>query len=365
MNSFRFGFMSLFVFIGWVVSAATVAAEQAGPIIACEAKDNARPICGFTNPEDIVPLPGDQAVLIGEYGTSAEDHSGGLVTLNLETEEKQTVFRGGEKEATSETGWGDPACTTPPTQAFNSHGIDLVRRDDGRLQLLVVQHGGREAVEVFEVLGQGTDWQVEWRGCVPSPENASLNEVAGLPNGDFVTTKMISLDQSLDQGFPTENSGNAFYWSAAQGYEKIAGTDGILPNGIEISSGGDIIYMNVTGEGHIRKIEIASGQELGRAPVASPDNVTWSPNGTLLIASLGDIDAEAFEACTQQTEGACRIPFKIVEVDPETMTVSGTVYESTGAPMGAGTVGLQVGDELFIGSFKGDRILRVDLSEGD
>ena len=357
----RINFLGLVTLIGWAVTATPPA--QAGPIIDCEPKDNARPICGFTNPEDIVALPGDKVILIGEYGTSAEDHSGGLVTLNLETEEKLTVFRGGENEAASEAGWGDPACTTPPTQAFNSHGIDLVRRDDGRLQLLVVQHGGREAVEVFEVLGQETDWQVEWRGCVISPENASLNEVASLPNGDFVTTKMISLDQSLEDGFPAENSGNAFYWSANSGYKKIGGTDGILPNGIEISPDGDIVYMNVTGEGHIRKIEIETGQELGRAPVATPDNVTWSPSGSLLIASLGELDVEAFAACTAQTEGACSNPFKIVEVDPETMTVLGTVYESTGAPMGAGTVGLQVGDELFIGSFKGDRILRVDLSK--
>jgi hypothetical protein len=29
--------------------------------------------------------------------------------------------------------------------------------------------------------------------------------------------------------------------------------------------------------------------------------------------------------------------------------------------MGAGTVGLRVGDELFIGSFAGDRVLRVAL----
>ena len=39
------------------------------------------------------------------------------------------------------------------------------------------------------------------------------------------------------------------------------------------------------------------------------------------------------------------------------------IYTSDGAPMGAGTVGLQVGDELFIGSFQGDRLLRVKLSE--
>jgi hypothetical protein len=31
--------------------------------------------------------------------------------------------------------------------------------------------------------------------------------------------------------------------------------------------------------------------------------------------------------------------------------------------MGAGTVGLQVGNEIFVGSFKGDRVLRVKLAE--
>ena len=45
---------------------------HAEPIIECEAIGNARPICGFSNPEDIVALPGDQAILIGEYGASAE-----------------------------------------------------------------------------------------------------------------------------------------------------------------------------------------------------------------------------------------------------------------------------------------------------
>ena len=44
----------------------------AQPIIECEPIGNARPICGFSNPEDIVALPGEQAVLIGEYGASAE-----------------------------------------------------------------------------------------------------------------------------------------------------------------------------------------------------------------------------------------------------------------------------------------------------
>ena len=113
--------------------------------------------------------------------------------------------------------WGDPACTTPPGEKFNAHGIDLVRRDDGRLQLLVIQHGSREAVELFEVMGEGIDWRVAWRGCVASPDNASLNSIAGLSNGDFYTTQMIPLDPPIDltQGIPRFITGLAYAWSQA------------------------------------------------------------------------------------------------------------------------------------------------------
>ena len=50
---------------------ASIQPVQAQPIIECDAIGNAKPICGFSNPEDIVVLPGNQAILIGEYGASA------------------------------------------------------------------------------------------------------------------------------------------------------------------------------------------------------------------------------------------------------------------------------------------------------
>jgi outer membrane protein assembly factor BamB len=227
----------------------------------------------------------------------------------------------------------------------------------------VVQHGSREAIEFFEVVGQGTDWKVVWKGCVLSPPDASLNEVVGLPNGDFYTTKIGSLEGALDfeEGMPTRPTGHAFAWSAKSGFRKIKGTEGVMPNGITASPDGKFIYMNASGENSIRKVEVATGKELGRASVPTPDNVTWTPDGRLLVASLVGFSPADFEACETMKSGACGIPFKIIAVDPESMTNLGPVYESDGPPMGAGTVGLQVGKELFIGSFKGDRILRVSL----
>ena len=82
---------------------------------------------------------------------------------------------------------------------------------------------------------------------------------------------------------------------------------------------------------------------------------------SLLLTGIGHLTTNVGEPIRETRlliEGG-----SIVAVDPESMTILETVYESKGAPMGAGTVGLQVGDELFIGSFKGDRILRVELPD--
>jgi len=340
------------------------AALNAEPIVECVPKGNARPVCGFSNPEDIVALPGNEAILIGEYGASAAA-TGRLVVFELASEKQHTVYRGGQGKGAAEAGWGDPSCTTPPAEPFNSHGIDLVRRDDGRLQLLVIQHGSREAVELFEVLGAGTDWRVEWRGCVPAPPNASLNSVAGVSNGDFYTTQMIPLEPAIDlkKRIPRHITGHAFAWSQADtSFRKIGGTDGAMPNGIVTSRDGRFIYMNATAEHSVRKVEVATGRELGRATVDMPDNARWAPDGRVLISSLArDLTPEDFAACLSIKRGACSIPFKIVALDPDSMTIVETLYEADGAPMGAGTVGLRVSDELFIGSFHGDRILRVNL----
>ena len=190
--------------------------------------------------------------------------------------------------------------------------------------------------------------------------------MVGFPDGSFYTTKMTPLTGGLDldEGMPTESTGHAYAWSAASGYRQIPGTEGIMPNGIEASPDGRIVYMNASGESSIRKVEVATGRELGRATVAMPDNVTWAPDGRLLVASLRGLDPALFELCQTLEEGACPIPFAIVAVDPQTMTPLGPVFVSDGAPMGAGTVGLQVGNELFVGSFRGDRILRITLEDG-
>jgi len=95
--------------------------------------------------------------------------------------------------------------------------------------------------------------------------------------------------------------------------------------------------------------------------VNMPDNARWAPDGRIVIASFSKEAPQHFATCLSLTRGACRTPFKIVVLDPESMTIVETLYASDGVPMGSGTVGLQVDDELFVGSATSDRILRVNL----
>lgn len=351
------------LFLGSLLAALPAdAAGQATPITTCEPEGPARPICGFQNPEDLVALPGGEAILVSEYGGMEGDVPGALALLPLDTEERRELFRGGDADG-AEAVWGDPACPGPPPPAFSPHGIHLSERD-GALQLLAVQHGARESIEFFEVSGAGTDWNVAWRGCVVAPESAWLNSVAALPGGGFVTTRMMTrppggedLLSALQRG-ADPGPGYVLEWLPERGFEILDGSEVGMPNGVETSTDGRLVFVN--GGGQVRRIVRETGETDATASLGGLDNARWAPDGRLLVASLEGEGRDELAFCFNLESGACPIRFRIVAVDPESLEIE-ELYGNQGAPMGGGTIGLIVGRELFVGSFAGDRILRVTL----
>lgn len=332
---------------------------------ACQAVGAARPVCGFQNPEDLVALPGGEAVLVSEYGAMEGGRPGRLSMLVLSDDTRRVLFEGGDAAGDQAT-WGDPTCPGPPGPAFSPHGIHLGRRPGGELQLLAVQHGDRESLEFFEVAGSGAQAELHWRGCVIAPGKAWLNSVAALPEGGLVTTEMMPRGdmEDLQESFASADPprGQVWEWQRGRGWNALPGTASILPNGIEVSPDGRELFVNASGDGRVIAVSRASQQVVRSAAVPSTDNARWAPDGRLLVASLL-ADTADFQSCLEIEAGEfCPLEFQIVAIDPKSMQTE-VLYRNQGAPMGAGTVGLQVGDELLIGSFAGDRILRVDLSQ--
>ena len=128
-----------------LVALVGVSCGSTPPITSCDPVGRAKPLCGYQNPEDLALLPDARHVIVSEYG-DAGARPGRLTLLDLGSREHTVLFAGGEPGAAGP--WGAPDCS-PPTSAFSPHGIHLAKRADGLLQLLVVQHGGRESVEMF------------------------------------------------------------------------------------------------------------------------------------------------------------------------------------------------------------------------
>jgi hypothetical protein len=331
-------------------------------IVDCKATEEARPVCGFHNPEDFALLPRGTSLVVSQMGQMDGSEPGSLVFFELASDAITPAFAGSASALAPTSGWGDPACPGAPDLKFSPHGLALARRPDGALQLLVVNHGGRESIEFFEVTDSDSGPSLAWRGCALPPAESFLNDVAALPDGGFVTTHMFPRSGgviSMLTGLLGMSTGWVFEWQPGAGFTKVPHSDGPMPNGIEASRDGETLYVDLYLGDEVRKISRRTGETLASAEIASPDNILWSPDGSLLVASHNAPMNEIL-ACGKIESGSCPFHYSIVQLDPETLQPY-ALYENVGPPMGAGTAALHVGNELIVGSFKGDRIVRVTL----
>ena len=339
-----------------------LACTGSGDVITdCDDRDGLRPVCRFQHPEDIA-VPGDGAVLIvSEMGNMLDRESRGFLSLfDRASEERRISYpREGAASASPTPGWGDPDCPGERPDDFSPHGIDLAQRPDGRWRLLVVSHGQRESVEFFEVTGRGATLEVEWRGCAIPPEGLFFNDLVNLPDGGLLATHMMNGSPifgvlSARMGFDT---GGVYEWQPPAVWKPIAGTEAPFPNGIEVSEDAAEIFLNAYGAGEVRRIRRADGALLATAAVPSPDNSSWGRDGKLLVASHRGTFADEVR-CRDIRVGACPMAFEILALDAETLE-GDPVFSHVGSPMGGGTVAVDLGHEWVIGSFTGDRLLRV------
>jgi hypothetical protein len=346
------------------VLALTLSACSPGaePVTECAAVGHARPVCGLQNPEDLELVPGGRYVLVSQLGKPPMKSPGTLALLDLSNDRLTVVYPSPAAAAERTEGWGDPSCPGPP-DVFSPHGLSLTIRPDGKQQLLAVNHvrPSGDAVEFFEVIETEAAPQVAWRGCAIDPE-LYMNDVAGLPDGGFVVSHMYPRSNEMWQGFKGMlgiKVGHVAEWNAGAGFKKVPGSDGAMPNGVAVSADGEQVFIDVYLANEVVKLARKTGEVLGRADVTHPDNSQWSPDGMLLVASH-DASVPTVLACSEIEQGACGARYSIVELDPATMKTR-KLYENEGAPMGAGTATVRVGNELIIGTFAGDRIVRVSL----
>lgn len=342
--------------------------ESLPPITDCVAGAGMTPDCRFQNPEDLAVVPGGGRLLVSQMGAMDGSRTGN-VALYAPGADIQILFPG--ESIADDRRWGSPDCPPPALAAFAPHGLDLVQRQDGAWMLLVVNHGGRESIELFELADRDGEISLDWRGCAEGPDQSFFNDVVGRRDGGFFATHMYPRDSQIlpliKGGVFGMATGHVYQWSieegsteegsAVNGWQVVPGSEGPFPNGIELAADERTLYINMYLAGEVRALDLTSGEIVAVYEGGNPDNSTWASNGQLLVATHID-GLSATTGCMELEEGSCGFAFRIVALDPDDLS-SRTILEHRGPPMGAATVALEIDGALYLGTFAGDRIARV------
>lgn len=329
--------------------------------VSCDPAAGMTVYCGFENPEDLALVPGGEKLLVSEMGEFIIHPPGALVLMDLASGDRKLIDINWQLAQQPKDQWGDVDCPMPDVELFSPHGIDLMQREDGRQQLLVVNHGGREAVEFFELLKVANEWSLQWHGCAVPPGDPFINDVAGLNDGGFFVTHMwdksTPFDHVAEKLLAGEKIGWVYEWQADTGFVVVPNSTEMMPNGIAVNADNSKIFVNIYMASKTVRIDRASGKVEGSFSVQQPDNITVDESGMLWVASHKHDPIN--QTCTEP--GVCLLPFEVVRADPVTLETE-VMLSQNGAPMGYATVALKVGDKIYMGSAHGDRIASYPIS---
>jgi sugar lactone lactonase YvrE len=332
----------------------------------CTATGNLVPYCGLPNPEDLEVLPGGEGVIASDMhiamtATGIAGQPGSLKWLNLKTRAVTVLYPGSSTPA-GRSDWGDPACPGEIGAALLPHGMHLSQRKTGEWQLLVVNHGERESVEYFELVGKNKNWSLSWRGCVVPPPPNRLNDVAGLADGGMLVTTMhrlgnVEAKEAVNRAQQGENTGFLWRWTPGKGLSQQAGSESPRPNGVQVDAAGRYAYINTAaGGGEVRKLDLERAEVVAAVNVLNPDNASWTPDGKLLVTGMV-AEATNHAACFANPGAPCPVAFNVYAIDPTSMHAE-HLFNHSGS-LGGGTVAVQFGADLLIGSCFGDRVIAV------
>jgi len=326
-------------------------AAAAALLLATQAGGADRKVDGIDNAEDMAVLEGNDWVIVSSMAGGIRK-SGKLVAVNVATGTKQQLY----PNAPVVKSPGNASCPTEvAADAFKPHGIALQSAKTGRTQLYVVNHGGRESIEMFLVgkTSAGVP-KLTWIGCAVLPDGAFGNGVAPVSDGSFYATNM----GAPMNGAPpvSDMGGQVMSWSISTGWAPVPGSRIAGSNGITASPDGKRLYVASWTGGEIIELTPGSGESARRTLKVPflPDNVHWSSAGTVLAA--GHLaTADVVKDCYLSTATHCTIPSTIAEIDPDTMTIKCMRPVS----QGMATTALFVRDETWVGTARGPSIARL------
>ena len=314
-------------------------------------------VCGPEKPEDLLVLPGTPWLVASGFAQGA-----GLKLVDTRSRAWRKWYAGGAQVRWDRQTF--PHCPGPLDPAlFNARGLALRQMGEARWRLLAVNHGGREAIEAFDVVAGQGEPSLVWRGCLPMPEGQVANSVASFADGTVLTTVLTRPGTTIADFVQGRITGAVWQWRPGDAaFSEVPGTQAPGNNGLEVDPDERHFYVVAFGWHAVLVFDrMAPGAPPERieAPDFMPDNIHWT-GGRLLLTGMR-LDEPACGGLRKVVEGKadpmlCHRGWEVGELDLAARRVSTFAYGLPQGGFNGHSSAALVGGELWLGSFQSGRL---------
>jgi len=251
---------------------------------ACPADSELDYVCSPQKPEDVLAIPGTRWLIASGFADGA-----GLKLVDVRARTFTTWFTQDAAQIAFDRR-AFARCPGPvDATLFNARGLSLRRTGKDRWRLLVVNHGGRQSIEAFDVDTRADTPRLTWRGCLPMPEGQVGNAVASFADGTILVTVLTRPGTTIADFVAGKTTGAVWQWRLGDAaFTLLPGTELPGNNGLEVDPDERHFYVIAFGWHAVLVYDRSdTGHPVERidAPDFMPDNIHWS-DGHLLLAGM-------------------------------------------------------------------------------
>lgn len=315
-------------------------------------------VCGTTHPEDVVAIPGTRWIIASGFAAGA-----GLKLVDT-TNRAATPWYDGSAAQVDPDYAAFAGCPRPVDPSlFNARGLSLRKTGNSSYRLHVVNHGGRESIEIFDVTLDGDRPALRWRGCRLMPSGQVGNAVATFADGTVLVTVLTRPGATIADFVLGKRTGAVWQWSpGASAFAELPGTRLPGNNGLETDPDERHFYVVAFGWHAVLVYDRRNSKESVATiemPGFMPDNVHWT-DGRLVAAGM-QLDEPACGGLRTILNGEadkmlCHRGYVVAAIDPASRRVSTLAYGTPEDGFNGVSAAAIIGDTLWLGSYQADRL---------